>query len=145
MNICKYTTLNSAEIYKILSNNKTCKLSTTDNININISPMWYTFDLIENTLIFYFIASSSSEKMSNMKYTTMASILVERITSSCNTEVYETILANGRGTIVTNYNEKKYIINKFKNKYPYNYFQCLMSDPNFIRISITEIIGKKFV
>ena len=56
MNICEYRKLYRNEILSIINSKKICNLATVNSGTANITPMWFIFDVDENSnFTFYFI------------------------------------------------------------------------------------------
>lgn len=146
MNICKYKNLSINRILNILEMQKNCKLGTANVDEIDIAPMWYTFDYDckNKKFNFYFILMNEGTQMSNMRDTGLVCVFIDRYLGNSCERIYQSVVANGIAYKINDKREKAYILNKFKDKYFEEFMMCGCSKINFIKVEISEITGREY-
>ena len=147
MDICKYRSLYLNEILSVLKSKKICSfiISTPDN-NANITPMWYAFDYDDSQkkFTFYFINMNDEKNINQLKNTDKICIYLENHTLGFYMDAYQSIAADGTPKFIDDPKEKESILLKFKKKYSPDSNSNKYSNFKYLKINITNIIGRQY-
>ena len=138
-----YVPLTFAQIIAVLNTQNLANLSTMSCTQIETVPMWYIFDVIGNTVVFYMVFVNNGVSMTNMKANGI--VCVELLTQC--SQSYTSIVANGVASPVCDPCLQTSIKNRFLAKYAgVNCFQSYFCNPNlqFVRIDVNEITGRLY-
>lgn len=147
MDICKYRFLYLNEILSILESKKICSfITTTSDNDVNITPMWYTFDYdtITEKLTFYFINMNNEKNINQLKNTDKICISLENYTVGFYIDAYQSISAYGTSEFIDDPNEKESVLLKFKKKYSPDSNSNKYSHFKYLKINIINIIGRQY-
>lgn len=138
-----YTELSTSQMLHLLATEYICQFGTMNPNIVEIVPMFYIFTYEDDVLNIYFITAESGQKMDNMKETGIVCVALNHL----HCQSYESVVANGTASFVTNPAIQNMIIEKFEQKYgeyrPYvTYFnqQALA----YVKVSVTQLTGRRY-
>lgn len=144
MNISKHRLLYTNEIISILESKKICNFITNNSNNISITPMRYAFDYNNENFTFYFININNKKNITDFELNNKVCISVENYILGFYMDAYQSISAYGSIDFVDNSIDQNDILLKFQKKYSSDLKLEKHSNPRYIKVDITNILGRQY-
>lgn len=145
MNICEYRKLYRNEILSIINSKKICNLATVNSGTANITPMWFIFDVDENSnFTFYFINMINEVNLNDLNENDKVCISFENYILDFYMGAYQSITAHGTPHLINNIQEKEHILSRFRKKYSITECQEKTSGFTYIKVDIDDLSGRQY-